>query len=245
MNIQKKTYITAVVFGLVLSGCSSNSSNTTESSNTTTTVASAAANTSANYEITLTNLTAAQPIAPAAVVLHTSGYTPVVLGSTASVAIEMLAEGGDNTLVLSEAITHPSVLNSSGGAGVLMPGASEIITSTVSDNTGLKISVAGMLVNTNDGFAALNGLDISTLAVGESQTVALPVYDAGTEANSETTATMPGTGGVGFDAARNDVNFVSVHRGVVTADDGLATSGLNQSHRFDNPALKVMIRRIS
>ncbi|MDX8382156.1 MAG: spondin domain-containing protein [Ghiorsea sp.] len=243
MNIQKTIYVTGVALGfilsgLVLSGCSSDSTTTPAST-------ANAASTPANYEITLTNLTTAQPIAPAAVVLHTSGYTPVVLGSAASVAIEMLAEGGDNTLVLSEAITHPSVLSSSGGAGVLMPGASEIITSMVSDNAGLKISVAGMLVNTNDGFAAMNGFDISTLAVGESLSVDLPVFDAGTEANSETAATMPGTGGTGFDAARNDVNFVSVHRGVVTADEGLATSGLNQSHRFDNPALQITIRRIS
>lgn len=213
-------------------GCS-NSNNTT----TTTTAAS--------YEITITNLTAAQPIAPVAVVLHTNGYNAGVLGSAASTGLEMLAEGGDNAQLLNDARANVAVLNAVSGAGVLMPGASEVITTTVTDNAGLTLSIAGMLVNTNDGFAGLNGFNLTGLGVGESQVVPLAVYDAGTEANVETAATLPGQNGVGFDAARNDVNVISVHRGVVTASDGLTTSALNESHRFDNPALRIKIRRIS
>jgi hypothetical protein len=40
-----------------------------------------------------------------------------------------------------------------------------------------------------------------------------------------------------------DSNFVAMHQGVVTKDDGLASSVLNESHRFDNPALGIMIKR--
>jgi len=231
MNLYKYMNLVAVLFGLTLYGCSSSST--------------PQAPTQASYEVIITNLTAAQPITPVAVVLHTSGYMPVSLGTSASLAIEKLAEGGDNSMLLSEANAHASVLTSATGAGVLMPSASETIMVTVSGSAGLQLSLAGMLVNTNDGFAAVAGLDISNLAVGASQVAMLPVYDAGTEANIETTASMPGTGGTGFDAVRNDVGFVSVHRGVVTADDGLATSGLMEQHKFDNPALKVVIRRIS
>ena len=226
--------ITAALLALTLYGCNNNS-----------TTAPVPVNTSASYEITLTNLTASQPIAPVAVILHTSGYSTGILGGVASMALEKLAEGGDNAQLLSEAAAHSAVLALQGGAGLLMPAASEIITTTVSDRANLELSIVGMLVNTNDGFAALHGLNVSNLGLGESQVVMLAVFDAGTEANVETAATLPGQGGVGFDAARNDVNVISIHRGVVTAGDGLSTSALNESHRFDNPAVSIKIRRIS
>ena len=237
MNTYKSINVLAAMLGIALYGCSSSSTTAPSSSGSTATPAS--------YEITLTNLTGAQAIAPVAVVLHTSAYQMGMLGASASLALEKLAEGGDNAMLLSEANANASVLTTAAGAGVLMPAASETLMTNVSDLAGLQLSIAGMLVNTNDGFAALQGLDISTLAVGDSMMAFLPVFDAGTEANTETAATMPGTGGVGFDVVRDDVDFISVHRGVVTADDGLTTSGLLDKHRFDNPAVKVSIRRIS
>jgi len=236
MNL-KYINIMWVVLGLGVYGCSNNSS-PAPTPDTTPAV-------TVSYEVIVTNLTAAQPIAPVAVVLHTMGYEPVSLGSVASVALEKLAEGGDNTLFLSEADTHASVLKTWGGAGALMPSASETFNVEVNSNTGLLLSVVGMLVNTNDGFVNITGLDVSGLVVGNTQEVLLSVYDAGTEDNTESMATLPGLGGVGFATARDDVNFISIHRGVVTMDDGLTTSGLNESHRFDNPAVKVSIRRIS
>lgn len=237
MNTYKSINIFIATLGLALYGCSSDS--------TTTTPTVAASGSTSVYEIAVTNLTGAQPIAPVAIVLHTSGYNVGMAGASASVALEKLAEGGDSAMLLSEADANAAVLTSVGGAGVLMPASTETLMATVTSSAGLQVSIAGMLVNTNDGFAALSGFDISTLAVGESTSVFLPVFDAGTEANTETAATMPGTGGTGFDAVRDDTGFISVHRGVVTVDDGLATSGLMDKHRFDNPALKVVIRRIS
>jgi hypothetical protein len=236
MNTYKSINILAAILGLALYGCSSSS--TTAPSTGSTAIP-------ASYEITLTNLTGAQAIAPVAVVLHTSAYHMGMLGASASLALEKLAEGGDNAMLLSEANADASVLTTAAGVGVLMPAASETLMASVSNLAGLQLSIAGMLVNTNDGFAALQGLDISTLAVGDSKVAFLPVFDAGTEANSEIAATMPGTGGIGFDAVRDDVGFISVHRGVITVDDGLTTSGLLDKHRFDNPVVKVSIRRIS
>jgi hypothetical protein len=75
----------------------------------------------------------------------------------------------------------------------------------------------------------------------------LPAWDAGTEANSEASGTIPGPadGGEGYNATRDDlVNFVAIHRGVISADDGLNSSILDESHRFDNPVARVMIERI-
>ncbi len=51
-------------------------------------------------------------------------------------------------------------------------------------------------------------------------------------------------GGKGFNADRDDVNVISFHRGVVTKDDGLVDSVLSEDHKFDNPIVKLSIRRI-
>ena len=48
----------------------------------------------------------------------------------------------------------------------------------------------------------------------------------------------------GFNAARNDrADQVSMHPGVVSRDDGFATSDLTNQHRFDNPVVRVRITR--
>ncbi len=52
----------------------------------------------------------------------------------------------------------------------------------------------------------------------------------------------PADSSTGFDALRDDVDFVTYHSGVVSADDGLSSSVLTQAHRFDNPAVKLIIR---
>ena len=102
-----------------------------------------------------------------------------------------------------------------------------------------------MLVNTNDAFSGLTGVDISTLTVNQEKSWRLNVYDSGTELNNEAVGTIPGPadGGVGFDAARNDIDLVGYHSGVVSKDDGLSSSVLTQAHRFDNPAVKLTITR--
>jgi hypothetical protein len=87
---------------------------------------------------------------------------------------------------------------------------------------------------------------LSGLSVGDTWSAYTSVYDAGTESNSEAQGTIPGPadGGTGFEAERDDVDFVGMHSGVVSMDDGLATSVLTQAHRFDNPAAYIVITRM-
>jgi len=198
------------------------------------------------YEITLTNMTANQPISPVAVVLHTSGYQGWSTGLAASAGLEKLAEAGDNTTFLSEADASADVLKTASATGALAPGGSETVITTLADSGSLLISAAGMLVNTNDAFAGVDGLSLNGMTVGASMQIGVAAYDAGTEANTETAVTIPGPagGGTGFDVNRDDgQNFVTVHRGVVTSSDGLTTSALDQSHRFDNPVMKISVKR--
>ena len=81
------------------------------------------------------------------------------------------------------------------------------------------------------------------LAVGASETKYLSVYDAGTEANTETNTTVAAFGVEGFNAARDDSDMVTLHAGVISQDDGLATSALSAMEKFNNPALAVTFTR--
>jgi hypothetical protein len=198
---------------------------------------------STQFQIDVTNLTHNQAISPVGVMLHSSSYQPFTVGVAASAALEMLAEGGNNSPLLNEASANEAVLDTAAGAAAIAPGGSErfMLTGVVSAD---KLSLVGMLVNTNDGFAALNSADLSQLSAGNSVIFHANVFDAGTEANDEIAGNLPGQGGEGFNDARNDRNFVIVHPGVIGIMDGLATSALDQSYRFDNPAVKVEVTRL-
>ncbi len=203
----------------------------------------------ATFEVTVDNLTNAQPLSPVAVIAHATGYEVFGIGTAATAGLEEQAEGGDNTALLAEAGADGNVRTTASGAGPIGPGGTETITIEVleSDVATLRISTSSMLVNTNDAITALNAVDVSALAVGTSMTWRTIAYDAGTEANTEEAAHIPGPagGGEGFNAVRDDIgDRVSMHAGVVGQDDGFATSGLDNQHRFDNPVASVRITRI-
>lgn len=194
-----------------------------------------------SYEVSVTNLTHEQPLSPVAVILHNEGDL-FELGASATVAMENLAESGDNSQVL----VQDMVLASASGAGVIMPGMSETVMVSLIDTKPMMLSTATMLVNTNDAFSGINALSLETMAVGESISLRTSSYDSGTEKNSETMATIPGpaAGGEGFNAERDDVDFIGMHSGVISRDDGLMQSVLTQAHRFDNPTLAISVTRL-
>lgn len=202
----------------------------------------------ASFDVTVTNLTNGQPVSPVAVIAHQAGYSVFTIGSPATVGLETLAEGGDNSMLIAEADADANVLSSGSGAAPIGPAGSETVTIDVleSDLAGLMVSVSTMLVNTNDAISGLNGVDVSGLAEGDAWTGRAIVYDAGTELNTELAGEIPGPagGGEGFNAARSDRDDrVAMHSGVISQDDGFATSALTGQHRFDNPALMVRIER--
>jgi len=199
----------------------------------------------AAYQVTLTNLTAAQPLSPLAAVLHRDGYTGWALGQAATAGLEVLAEGGDPGSWLAEALASTAVASSAAGTAPVAPGASGSVTLEADQPSGLRVTAAAMLVNTNDGFTAMAGLPVGDLSVGEEFVRDLVPYDAGTEGNGESAGTVPGpaAGGEGFNPARDDRNFVVVHPGVVTRADGLAGSALGEEHRFQSPVARLRVVR--
>lgn len=200
-----------------------------------------------SFEVTVNNLTAGQPLSPIAVVAHMAAWdSGFATGSPVSVEQERLAESGDNSTLLSAADSDSAAFSTVSGSAPIGPGANETISIEVTEGPDVNLSLFTMLVNTNDTVTLLQDIDVTSLAVNASMTLNARSYDAGTEADTETAATIPGPvgGGEGFNAVRDDVrNAAYVSPGVVTADDGLATSALSQVHRWDNPVMRVTVRR--
>lgn len=225
----------------LLAGCDGGGGS---SNNTTTTAPEPAVNPTFAYEISVVNLTTGQPLSPVGVFIHEPAPTVFSIGAPASDALEIMAEGGDIGALL-DAID--SIVETSGEAPVA-PGEEQVFSLQLSaaNTSSFQLTVLSMLVNTNDAFTAVSDVSIAALEVNNSLEFPSPAYDAGTEANSEATGTIPGPadGGEGFSSARDDIaDQVTLHGGVVTADDGLAVSALNQMHRFDNPVAWVRITR--
>jgi hypothetical protein len=152
----------------------------------------------ASFDVTVSNLTNAQPLSPAAVIAHQVGYSYFAVGFPATAGLEQMAEGGDNSALIAEADADAGVTVTGSGAGPIGPAASETVTIDMleSELPGLRLSVATMLVNTNDAFTGLNGMPVESMAVGDIVVVRGVAYDAGTEAETETAATIPGPGGL-------------------------------------------------
>lgn len=199
------------------------------------------------YTVSVANLTANQPMSPLAVLVHNSDFQLFEVGHSASVALEHLAEGGSNAELIAMMNDDDNIDQGISGNGLLLPGASDEVTISINPNRFGYLSVASMLVNTNDAFVGEAGLPLKSLAVGESYIMNMNVWDSGTELNDELAATIPGPagGGEGFNADRNDSSdMVAFHTGVISQDDGLTDSALSANHRFLNPGAKVTITRI-
>ncbi|WP_052417223.1 spondin domain-containing protein [Cellvibrio mixtus] len=212
---------------------------------------SMAATTELKYSITVTNLTAGQPFSPLTYSFHYSGFSPFTIGMPATIGLEKIAESGANDDFLAAAMANPDVVLADHAAGLTLPGETKMLSvnlnSEMANINQLRFSVVSMLANTNDGFSGVNSIAIGELAVGESLTINAMSYDAGTEMNSESQATIPGPAGGGESfAARDDmVNHVTMHPGVVTRDDGKMDSTLTQMHRWDNPVARIVITRLT
>lgn len=201
------------------------------------------ADVNATYEITVTNATNAQPLSPPAFIIHNDGFPAWETGVAASAGLEVLAESGLPDDFISEKQSY--ALADAAGDGAVTPGENISVSLEAVWDEGLQITVATMLVNTNDAFTGTTGLTIGQLGVGESISRLTRIYDAGTEENSEISESIPGpaAGGEGYNSERGAGDYVTIHSGVVTQDDGLSTSVLTEAHRFDNGAMVVRIER--
>jgi len=228
--IRPLTVLTLALTGAGLTGCGDDNNDRTET---------------AEYAVTVTNLTNGQPLTPPAMVIHRTDYAAWTEGQSAGTGLEELAESGATGAFLAAARGDDAVVAAEAADGSAGPGDDLSLTLEVEAGRGLHLTVATMLAATNDGFTGVNAHSLDGLAVGETATVRTRAWDAGTEANAESAATVPYLGGEGFNSARSSrVDRVTVHPGVVTAADGLAGSGLTEAHRFNRPVAQVTVTRV-
>lgn len=154
------------------------------------------------YEVTITNLTAGQPLTPPVVATHRGHGAIFRVGAPASVGVREVAENGNLAPLLRFLEADPfgriaSVLQA--GDGPLVPAGTpggvedppmgpefpDSVTFTITaDRRAHRLSFASMLVCTNDGFTGVNGMRLP-LRVGGTLTRTTAAYDAFTELNTE------------------------------------------------------------
>lgn len=195
----------------------------------------------AHYRVTIINASSAQILSPAAVILSHDHSNIFQVGAPASQALEKLAEAGMPDDLIN-AFSHAATTTS----GATPPGMhSEVEISAPDDHHYL--SVASMPVYTNDGIAAVQNIAVGHLMTGESLMMPAPVYDAGTEANTESLNTIPGPaiGGEAFNESREgDRNFVAMHPGIV-GEAELGSSALDERYRFSEGAFYIKVERLN
>jgi Spondin_N len=141
----------------------------------------------------VTNLTRGQTFTPVLVASHREGVRLFALGKAASPELATLAEEGATAPLATLLLATPGVLDvadtGAPPAGFVGPGQSGTI--VVDAGRGADhVSVAAMLIPTNDGFFALNG--VRAPKGSEELTYFSPAYDAGSERNDELCASIPG-----------------------------------------------------
>ena len=139
-------------------------------------------------DVTITNLTTNQPFSPPIVVSHNDAFALFAAGTQASAGLELMAEDGDPSGMVSEIEGDANVNQVVAATGPIPPGGSLTMSIDV-DRNFKNISVAGMLVNTNDTFFGINGIKVSRK---KPRTVLAPAYESGTEENNEDCDFVPG-----------------------------------------------------
>ncbi len=132
------------------------------------------------YNVTIENLTGGQPFTPPLVVAHSDQIDLFKLGLAATAELKELAENGNNDPLVALFGGSDAVFDMETGTGPILPGESAII--TVEAPEGSLLSVAAMLICTNDGFT---GVDSRPLPASGSDSIDVNSYDAGTELNTE------------------------------------------------------------
>jgi hypothetical protein len=146
-----------------------------------------------NFDVTFTDLTSGQPLTPAVAATHRGNKELFKVGKAASFGLKEIAENGNNGPLIARLGSDDDVadvVEAPGGPLVPAgkPGSAmfdDTTTFTITASGGARhLSLAAMLICTNDGFTGVNALQLPS-RVGESVTVETLGYDAGTELNTE------------------------------------------------------------
>jgi hypothetical protein len=188
-------------------------------------------------EVTVTNLTRAQPLSPLVVASHSAnGPQLFVAGQPASSELAMVAQDAINGPLVSLLEGDPEVADVQQGAAPIPPGGSDTVLVDAPSSFRL-VSLASMLVNTNDAF-----IGVQHIAVPRHDVITLfvPAWDAGSEVNDEDCENIPGPAcGDTDQSGLPEEGFVHIHNGVHGGAD------LDPAvHDWRNPVARIDIRRL-
>lgn len=209
----------------------------------------------AEYSVKIENLTHGTYFTPLLVSAHPVGSKLFTTGMPASTNLQAMAEGGDISGLEADLMAAGAKNLANPASGLLLPGKYTMADLGDPGAANTQLSIAAMLLPTNDGFVTLNNLTLPTTP--GTYTYLLNAYDSGTEANDEIRgsgasgmAGMPvppplealvGTGGTGVTTSAE--GFVHIHRGVL--GDHNATGGASDvdasSQRWLNPVARVTL----
>jgi len=191
--------------------------------------------------VTVQNLTASQPFAPTLVIVHNENYSLFENGQLASEGLERLAEDGA-TMTLEEVLgDDDNVFRTFIGDGAVMPLQSQEVDIEFTSEFN-RVTVAQMLVNTNDAFYAARNITIPSS--GSSPVARVPAYDAGTEADDENCDNIPGPACGDQDSSGTETDRgVYISNGVHGRIGGFDTDLEASVHDWRNPVADITVSR--
>jgi hypothetical protein len=208
------------------------------------------------YRVTIHNLAGGQPLSPPVVATHRPGVRMFKVGRPAPAELEAIAEDGDNSAMLAllnGSIKVTEALNVGvplTPQGKVVGDFSDSVSFEITARPGDRLSLATMLICTNDGFV---GLDRGRLPLFGSRTFWLRGYDAGSEDNTENSVDivdpcsalgplpLSGDPNGNEDAAvdSDPAEVVQLHPGIQGVGDLSAAA-----HGWNDPVVKVTVMRI-
>ena len=203
------------------------------------------------FEITLTNLTTGEPGMGGQIFSHpifaahfaSDGLAKV--GEPAVPALVALAENGDVSGLLEFATAVGA--DTAVADNVVIPGGS--VTVRLKGNIlNSSLTVASMLVSTNDGFIAATDVPLyDENGMPVSATLELMAYDAGSEDNTELASDIPGPLGLDADADPEGSNArVPTEGGVITPHPGIQGVGdVSEAFAWTEPTATLTITPVS
>ncbi len=190
------------------------------------------------FEVTITNVTHGQIITPPLLFSHSADFELFTLGDPAPPEVAALAEDGD-VMPLMELLGHtPEFYDYDLSSSPVLPG--ESVTLQVMANGYFRnFTVAGMLATTNDAFFAVNNTPFPNST--RKLTIEGIAYDAGSEANSESCAYIPGP-----PCENSKVRDIGLAEGFVYVHSGIHGNMDLDSELYDwqNPVAIVTVQRV-
>ena len=210
------------------------------------------------YDVTIRNLTVGQPLSPPLLATHRGNYELFSPGASATHGLQQLAENWNQGPLRDELAGTRGVFDVQSSHLPLAPpsrqanvGLSNSITIKITAGKGARfLTVASMLMCTNDGFTSTGAPIQLPRVVGEPLRTVTMGWDAGTEVNTEAWGDLVDAcqmlmNGPGV-AGSSTTNAALAENGTVHHHGGIHGGGdLGSFHGFADPIAEVTVLRVS